>query len=404
MRQTTPRRSTASISTRKRQVLSLNGHRRVATQRTGIEPRTPSVGPRRRPTDEILPPPKSRNTGLRVWALAAIHEIASGDLSLARRLRKGERIASETTGKRRRRLQAVLPVAAALMMLLATAPGLAAQEAPGGFTAGTTPEVEFDPVQGPAGGAPGACTHVPGEFLVGYTSEEAFQAAPTENVVGTFPEVLAQHLTFPEVAGDPAAEEAKRQELSAQPGVVYAEYNCAAQVNQVAAAPEAAPAPPPAICANCGKYVVEKARKILDGESGGKDAYGAALEAARTTDADGSVALASETESGEEDVGSAGGDSDTGAKSEEPGSEEPSGSEEEPADAGESTGEGSASSSTEVEPGEKAVGVDTEPVSQRNVLSSGLRETASNPSVLVVGTGVLLLAAGLFVARRTLGK
>ncbi len=162
---------------------------------------------------------------------------------------------------------------------------------------------------------------MPGEFLVGYTSEEAFQAAPTENVVGTFPEVLAQHLTFPEVAGDPAAEEAKRQELSAQPGVVYAEYNCAAQVNQVAAAPEAAPAPPPAICANCGKYVVEKARKILDGESGGKDAYGAALEAARTTDADGSVALASETESGEEDVGSAGGDSDTGAKSEEPGSE-----------------------------------------------------------------------------------
>src|SRR5215218_9450541 len=162
MRHTTPRRSTASISTRKRQVLSLNGHRRVATQRTGIEPRTPSVGPRRRPTDEILATAeiaqhrttRSRNTGLRVWARAAIHEIASGDLSLARRLRQGERIASETTGKRRRRLQAVLPVAA-LMMLLASAPGLAAQEAPDGFTAGTTPEVEFDPVQGPAGGAPG---------------------------------------------------------------------------------------------------------------------------------------------------------------------------------------------------------------------------------------------------------
>jgi hypothetical protein len=297
----------------------------------------------------------------------------------------------------------VLPVAA-LMMLLASAPGLAAQEAPGGFTAGTTPEVEFDPVQGPAGGSPGACTHVPGEFLVGYTSEEAFQAAPTENVVVTFREVLAQHLTFPEVAGDPAAEEAKRQELSAQPGVVYAEYNCAAQVNQAAAAPEAAPAPPPAICANCGKYAVEKARKILDGESRGKDAYGAALEAAGITDADGSVVLASETESGEEEVGSAGGDSDIGAKSEEPGSEEPSGSVEEPADAGESTGEGSASSGTEAEPGEKAVAVDTEPVSKRNVLSSGLRERASSSSVLVVGTGVLLLAAGLFVARRTLGK
>ena len=77
---------------------------------------------------------------------------------------------------------------------------------------------------------------------------------------------------------------------------------------------------------------------------------------------------------------------------------------EEPADAGESTGEGSASSGTEAEPGEKAVGVDTEPISQRNVLSSGLRETASSSSVLVVGTGVLLLAAGLFVARRILGK
>ena len=225
-----------------------------------------------------MPPPKSPwSPGLRVWARAAIHKITSGDLSLARRLRQGERIASETTGKRRRRLQA-------------------------------------------------------------------------------------------------------------------------------AAAPEAAPVPPPAICANCGKYVVEKARKILDGESGSKDAYGAALEAARTTDADGSVVLASETESGEEEVGSAGGDSDIGAKSEEPGSEESSGSVEEPADAGESTGEGSASSGTEAEPGEKAVGVDTEPVSQRNVLSSGLRERASSSSVLVEGTGVLLLAAGLFVARRTLGK
>ena len=317
---------------------------------------------------------------------------------------------SKTTSQRRRRLQAVLPVAAALMMLLATAPGLAAQEAPGGFSAGTAPEVEFDPAQGPAGGAAGVCTHAPGEFLVGYVSEDAFQAAPTENVVGTFPDILAQHLAFPEVAGDPAAEEATRQELSAKPGVLYAEYNCAVQGNQAEAAPEAATAPPPAICANCGKHVVEKVRKILDGESGGKDAYDAALDAARVTDADGSVALASDTESGEEDAGSAGGDSDTGSRSEESGSEESSGSEAGPADAGESSGEGSTSSDTEAEPGEEAAaGVDTEPVSQRNVPSSGLRETASSPSVLVLGAGVLLLAAGLFVARpflarRTLGK
>ena len=302
----------------------------------------------------------------------------------------------------------MLPVAAALMMLLATAPGLAAQEAPGGFTAGTTPEVKFDPVQGPAGGAPAACTHVPGEFLVGYTSEEAFQAAPTENVVGTFPEILAQHLAFPEVTGDPAAEEAKRQELSTRPGVAYAEYNCTARANQ-AAAPEAtqkaAPALPPAICANCGRYVVEKAGRILDGEFEGKNAYDAALDAARTTNDGDKVALASETVSGEEDAGSdsAGADSGTGAESEGSSrSRESSGSEEEPADA--SAGEVSASSNAEAEPGEKDAGLEAEPVLQRNLLSSGLPQTASSPPVLVVGAGVLLLGAGLFVAHRTFGK
>src|SRR5918998_2078164 len=238
-----------------------------------------------------------------------IDKVTPGEVSLARRLRQGERMGNRTTSKRRRGLRTVLPVVAALMLLLATAPDLSAQEAPGGFPAGTAPEV-----------APGTCAHAPGEFLVGYTSEEAFQAAPTENVVGTFPEILAQHLAFPEVAGDPAAEEAKRQELSAQPGVAYAEYNCAAQVNQAAAleaAPKAASAPPPAICANCGKYVVEKARKILDDESEGKEAYDAALDAARTTDADGNGALASK-----EDADSAGGNSDTWARSEETGSEE----------------------------------------------------------------------------------
>jgi hypothetical protein len=313
---------------------------------------------------------------------------------------------SKTTGRRRRRLRAVLLVAAALMMLLATAPGVGAQETPGGFPAGTAPVVELDPAEGSAGDAPGNCAHAPGEFLVGYISEEAFRAAPTENVVGAFPEILAHHLAFLEVAGDPVAEEAKRQELSAQPGVAYAEYNCTAQVNQ-AAAPEAAPAPPPAICANCGKYVVEKARKILGNESESKDAYKAALDAARTTDVNGNVALASE-----EDADSAGGNSDTWARSEETGSEEasgseessesrePTGSEEEPA----GSGEDSTSGDTEAEPGEEAAGVDTEPVSQRNVLSGGLRETANSPPVLVLGTGVLLLAAGLFVARRTLGK
>jgi hypothetical protein len=314
---------------------------------------------------------------------------------------------NKTTDKRRRRLRAVLPIAAALMMLLATAPGVGAQEAPGGFPTGTAPEVELDPAEVSTGDALGVCSHAAGEFLVGYTSEEAFRAAPTENVVGTFPEILAHHLAFPEVAGGPASEEAKRQELAAQPGVAYAEYNCTEQVNQAAApeaAPKAASAPPPAICANCGNYVVEKARKILD-ESEGKDAYDAALDAARTTD--GNVALATE-----EDADSGGG-SDTGARSEEVGSEEASGSEgssesRESSDSEEDpagSGEDSAFSDTEAEPEEEAAGVDTEPISQRNVLSGGLRETASSPSILVLGTtGVLLLAAGLFVARRTLGK
>ena len=305
---------------------------------------------------------------------------------------------NRTTSKGRRGLRTVLSIAAALMMQLATAPVLAAQEVPGGSPAGTAPEV-----------APGTCAHAPGEFLVGYTSEEAFQAAPTENVIGTFPEILAQHLAFPEVTGDPAAEEAKRQELSARPDVAYAEYNCTAQVNQAAAAPEAtpkaAPALPPTICANCGRYVVEKAGKILDGEFEGKNAYDAALDAARTTNDGDKVALASETVSGEEDAGSdsAGADSGTGAESEGlSGSRESSGSEEEPTDA--SAGDVSASSDTEAEPGEEDAGLDAEPVSQRNVLSSGLRETTSGPLVLVVGVGVLLLAAGLFVARRTFGK
>jgi hypothetical protein len=243
---------------------------------------------------------------------------------------------------------------------------------------------------------------------VGYTSEEAFQAAPTENVIETFPEILAQHLAFPEVTGNPAAEEAKRQELSARPDVAYAEYNCTAQVNQAAApeaTPKAAPALPPAICANCGRSVVEKAGRILDGKFEGKNAYDAALDAARTTNDGDKVALASETVSGEEDADSdsAGADSGTGAESEGSSrSRESSGSEEEPADA--SAGEVSASSDTEAEPGEKDAGLEAEPVLQRNLLSSGLPQTASSPPVLVMGAGVLLLAAGLFVAHRTFGK
>jgi len=341
-------------------------------------------------------------------------------------------------------LRAAALILASLSMLLAISmPAVAAQAPDGGVPGGSDPATQPEPVQvapaglpvstpaepladppseaplepsvGPPAGVPGNCDHAAGEFLVGYVSEEALGAAPQGNVVETFDGILAQHLVFEDIKNiaDPAArlaaEEAKRQELSARPDVAYAEYNCTAQANQAAAAPEAtpkaAPALPPSICANCGRSVVEKAGRILDGEFEGKNAYDAALDAARTTNDGDKVALASETVSGEEDAGSdsAGADSGTGAESEgSSGSRESSGSEEEPADA--SAGKVSASSDTEAEPGEEDAGLDAEPVSQRNLLSSGLPQTASSLPVLVVGAGVLLLAAGLLVAHRTFGK
>ncbi len=81
------------------------------------------------------------------------------------------------------------------------------------------------------------CPHVPGEFLVGYVSEEAFQAAPQENVVDTFDSILVQHLAYPDIENIPeqssrfAAEEATRQELLSRPGVSYVEYNCITSVS-----------------------------------------------------------------------------------------------------------------------------------------------------------------------------
>ncbi|MBA4116117.1 MAG: hypothetical protein H0X71_06695 [Rubrobacter sp.] len=76
------------------------------------------------------------------------------------------------------------------------------------------------------------CPHVPGEFLVGYVSEEAFQGAPQENVIDTFDSILVQHLAYPEIKDIPdqssrfAAEETRRQELLFRSGVSYVEYNC----------------------------------------------------------------------------------------------------------------------------------------------------------------------------------
>jgi hypothetical protein len=77
--------------------------------------------------------------------------------------------------------------------------------------------------------------HVPGEFIVGYHSEEAMWVAPQENVLETKPRYgpdssYRQLLYFEDIASIPdpcerlAAEEAKRQEILTGPGVKYAEY------------------------------------------------------------------------------------------------------------------------------------------------------------------------------------
>src|SRR5215207_4812639 len=140
------------------------------------------------------------------------------------------------------RLRVMQLLAASLTMLLATVPALAAQspdevsedptavgrDKPGPAAPGESP---VESPTGPPGGVPAICEHAPGEFLVGYASEEALQAAPLENVVETFTWILAQHLAFEEIKNIPdpaervAAEEAKRQELLARPGIAYVEYN-----------------------------------------------------------------------------------------------------------------------------------------------------------------------------------
>ncbi|MCA1730976.1 MAG: hypothetical protein LC751_16750, partial [Actinobacteria bacterium] len=233
----------------------------------------------------------------------------------------------------RQRSRAVLLAVASLAMLLANVPSLTAQEAPGGAPGGSIPSVQPEPTQkpaaeapvepltepsaetpvepsvGPPAGAPGTCDHAAGEFLVGYISEEALRAAPQENVAETFDGILAQHLIYDEIKNIPdsdarlAAEEAKRQEIAARPGVAYVEYNCVAGIT-LAASGESIPLP--ASCGDCGKSVVEGARKIIaegfEG-AGSKDAFDAALEAAQPADAEDSVASASEVTLDEEAAG-----------------------------------------------------------------------------------------------------
>ena len=340
---------------------------------------------------------------------------------------------SRAAGKRRRRLRALPLIAASLIMTLATVPAaLAAQAADDGPAEPVAPPDQPEPVERPPGGASGVCDHAPGEFLVGYVSEEALQAAPPENVAGTLGGT-AQHLVFEEIKNIPdpaerlAAEEAKRQELSTRPGVAYAEYNCVA-TTQAASAEGATDLPAPVSCGDCGRYVVDRAKKIIAegfGDAEGSDAFEVALQAARSTDADyDNVAFASEIELDDEDGASSSSDNEDGAGSsisddeggasddsasddadtEESGSGEKSAEDNESATEEEADNEESSSKDTaEVGSEGEEIGSDPETVSGKNAAAtSEPHETGgSGGKVMALSAGALLLTAGVFVARRT---
>ncbi len=230
---------------------------------------------------------------------------------------------SRAVGKRPRQLRMLPLIAASLVMVLASVPALASQATDLVPENPATPPVQDDPAPEPAGAAPG-CDHAAGEFLVGYTSEEALQAASPENVVETLDGILAQHLAFEEIKNIPdqaerlAAEEAKGQELGARPGVAYAEYNCVATA-QAASAERAADLPTPASCGDCGSYVVDRAKEVIAdgfGDAEGRDAFDAALEATRSTGTDDeNVAFASEVELDDEASADGSSDSDSDGSS-----------------------------------------------------------------------------------------
>lgn len=324
-------------------------------------------------------------------------------------------------------------LAASLTMLLATVPALAAQS-PDEVSEGPAPVGQDKPAPGesptgPPGGVPGICEHAPGEFLVGYASEEALQAAPPENVVETFTGILAQHLAFEEIKNIPdpvervAAEEAKRQELLARPGIAYVEYNCIASIASTAEANRAAgPAdllPAPASCGDCSRYVADRARKtIAEGAGGaeGRDAFNTALEAAlgaAGTDDD-NLSSDSEVEPDEGSVTDGYPAAEDASEDATAGSEGSAnrGAEKKAADTGTDTGAGaeekaatgrSSSDATEAE-GDQDASIESvaKPISEKNaVAASRLHESdGSGGRVMTLGAGALLLVAGIFVARR----
>jgi hypothetical protein len=348
---------------------------------------------------------------------------------------------SRATGKRLRKLRMLPLIAASLVMVLASVPALAAQATDVVPTDPAAPPGQDDPASEPPGAAPGVCDHAAGEFLVGYASEEALRAAPPENVVETFDGILAQHLAFEEIKNIPdpaerlAAEEAKRQELGTRPGVAYAEYNCVA-TTQAASAEGMADMPTPASCGDCGRYVVDRAKKIIAdgfGDAEGKDAFDAALEAAQSAGTDDeNVAFASEIELDDE-ASADGGSEDNSESSSADEGEDADGSVSDDAKAGGSgsgeaggeAGSGGAGGKAaddesgageEVDAEESSSG-DTEDETEGEdsatvaepVVGKNAAATTSEPreaggtggKVMALGAGTLLLAAGVYVARRT---
>src|SRR5215213_6208761 len=121
----------------------------------------------------------------------------------------------------------MLVVVMLIMVAIAVVPAIAQLEDPA-ITPQNAAIEQYPPVTG-------LCEHVPGEFVVGYESEEAMLAAPQDNVMETLPlppYVYLQLLRFEEIVNiaDPAeqrnAEEAQRQQLFLNPGWKYVNYNC----------------------------------------------------------------------------------------------------------------------------------------------------------------------------------
>ena len=185
--------------------------------------------------------------------------------------------------------------------------------------------------------------------------------------------------------------------------------------------------PAPSSCGDCGRYVVDRAEKIIVngfGDAEGREAFDAALGAFRSASSDDeSVAFASEVDldgeasangsSADEDYGaegSAGDDAEAGVSGSGD-AEIKAGSEGKAADGDESgTGEKandkeSSSKDTEDEiEGEDSTDTGPKPVAGKNAAATTSEPREAGDScgkVMALAAGALLLAAGVYVVRRT---